>query len=61
MSTTNPVESGREGARRRWGPPGTRTVKLGELTAPQRRLVIALVEAAKEQNREAAKAADDAQ
>jgi hypothetical protein len=50
LSITDPVESGRKGALRRWGPPGTRTVKLGDLTPEQRRLVILLVEAAKEAN-----------
>lgn len=44
MIAKNPlfVESGREGARRRWGPP--RVIRLDELTAPQRALVVALVE-----------------
>jgi hypothetical protein len=39
------VRAGRAGAERRWGPPGV--VRLDELTPPQRRLVLALVEAAK--------------
>jgi hypothetical protein len=37
--------AGRIGARKRWGDPGV--VDLAELTAPQRRLVLALVDAAK--------------
>ena len=42
--------AGHIGARRRWGDPGV--VRLDELTAPQRRLVLALVEAARaEQSR----------
>lgn len=35
------VESGRRGARQRWGPP--RVAKLGELSGPQRELVLALI------------------
>ena len=48
MSTSPPLtkaEAGRLGARRRWGEP--RIVRLDDLTAPQRRLVLALVEAAR--------------
>ncbi len=41
------VRAGRIGAEARWGPPGTRTVKIGDLTVEQRRLVLALVDAAK--------------
>ena len=37
------VESGRRGARQRWGPP--RIARLDELTADQRRLVLALIAA----------------
>lgn len=37
--------AGRVGARRRWGDPGV--VQLDQLTPPQRRLVLALVQAAK--------------
>lgn len=46
--TKNPifVESGRLGARTRWGPP--RTVRLDDLTLEQARLVRALVEAARQ-------------
>lgn len=46
-SPKNPVKqrAGQIGARRRWGEPGV--VRLDELTAPQRRLVMALVEAAR--------------
>jgi hypothetical protein len=46
-SDKNPiyVESGRRGARKRWG--GQRILRLDELTPDQRRLVLALVEAAK--------------
>lgn len=48
----NPVlsDAGRRGALKRWGPPGTRVVRLGELTGPQRQVVIALVEAHKSAN-----------
>ena len=35
------------GAEARWGPPGTRTVKIGDLSPEARRLVVALVDAAK--------------
>ncbi len=41
------VRAGRIGAEARWGPLGTRTVKIGDLTVEQRRLVLALVDAAK--------------
>ena len=47
------VRAGHLGAERRWGPPGTRTVKIGDLTPEQRRLVLALVEAAREDRGEA--------
>ncbi len=47
------VEAGRRGAERRWGP--RRVVRLDDLTVEQRRLIMALVDAAK-----AAKVADDA-
>lgn len=49
MVSANPdkVRAGRIGGRRRWGDPGV--VKLEELTPPQRRLVIALVAAAKDE------------
>ena len=48
MPGKNPVfvESGREGARRRWGP--QRVVRLDNLTAAERDVVLALVSAAKE-------------
>ena len=36
------VESGRRGARRRWGEP--RIVRLDQLSGPQRKLVLALVD-----------------
>jgi hypothetical protein len=39
------VETGRAGARKRWGPP--RTVRLDALSLEQRRLVLALIDAAK--------------
>lgn len=39
------VAGGRAGARKRWGEP--RIVRLDELTAEQRRLVLALITAAK--------------
>lgn len=42
------VEAGVRGARRRWGDP--RVVRLEALTPSQRRLVLALVDAAKAQN-----------
>lgn len=42
------AQAGRRGALKRWGPPGTRVVRLGDLTLDQRRLVLALVAAAKE-------------
>lgn len=47
MSRKNPifVDSGRRGARKRWGTP--RIARLDELTPEQRRLVLALIEAAK--------------
>ena len=43
----SPVERGRMGGRKRWGEP--RVVRLDDLTAAQRRLVIALVEAARKE------------
>lgn len=46
------VRAGTIGASRRWGP--RRVVKIGDLTPPQRRLVLALIEAAREE-REAAR------
>lgn len=39
------VAAGRRGAQKRWGDPGV--VRLDELTPAQRRLVLALVDAAK--------------
>jgi hypothetical protein len=48
MSDPKPLthgERGRIGAQKRWGPP--RIVRLDELTAEQRRLVLALVDAAR--------------
>jgi hypothetical protein len=39
------VEAGHRGARRRWGPP--RIARLDDLTVEQRRLILALIEAAK--------------
>lgn len=42
-------EAGKRGAARRWGPAGTQVVKIGDLTAEQRHLVIALVDAARSQ------------
>lgn len=47
------VAAGRAGALKRWGPP--RVVRLDELTPDQRRLVLAMIEAAR-----AGKAAGDA-
>ena len=48
MSTLNytKAEAGALGARKRWGPP--RIVRLDDLTTDQRRLVLALVAAARE-------------
>lgn len=40
------IASGRRGAQRRWGDT-PRVVRLDDLTADQRRLVVALIEAAK--------------
>jgi hypothetical protein len=47
LATKNPRKSnaGLRGARRRWGEP--RCLNLRDLTDPQRRLVLALVEAAR--------------
>lgn len=42
------VEAGRRGARRRWGAE-PRIVRLDSLTPPQRRLVLALVDAARKE------------
>ena len=42
------VEAGRRGAVRRWGPE-PRVVRLDDLTSPQRRLVLALVDAARQE------------
>jgi len=50
-----PVDSGRMGARRRWGP--QRVVRLADLTPAQRRLVLALIAAVRENAAEAAEAA----
>lgn len=52
LSVTKNAEkarAGRIGARRRWGDPGV--VRLDDLTPPQRRLVLALVEAARAEHR----------
>lgn len=38
-------EYGRIGAEKRWGPP--RTARLDDLTADQRRLILAMIDAAK--------------
>lgn len=53
----DPVKAaaGRQGARRRWGEPGV--VQLGELSPPQRRLVLALVDAAKAEQQRVPEAA----
>lgn len=48
--------AGRKGARKRWGDPGV--VRLDELTPPQRRLVLALVDAAKAETQKATEAED---
>lgn len=51
MESRNPsprrVEAGRRSAQRRWGPP--RILRIGDLTPEQRRLVLALVDAAREE------------
>jgi hypothetical protein len=54
-SDKNPVlaEAGRRGAERRWGPPGTRVVNLGDLSPAQRRLALALIDAVRENGGEA--------
>jgi hypothetical protein len=46
------VRAGKIGARSRWGPP--RVVRLHDLTPDQRRLVLALVEAARTSEKAAA-------
>lgn len=48
------VRAGQAGAEARWGPPGTRTVKLGDLPPEMRRLIIALVDAARSEGDKAA-------
>jgi hypothetical protein len=45
------VAAGRAGALRRWGPPGTRVARLGDLTPEQRDLVLTLVAAVKSKNK----------
>jgi len=50
------VEAGRRGAQKRWGPPGTQAVYIGDMSVPQRRLVLALVEAVREEAPAPAKA-----
>jgi hypothetical protein len=50
------VRAGQLGAQKRWADHAARTVRLDELTPEQRRLVLALVEAAKSGE----KAVDDA-
>lgn len=59
-NTPNPtkVRAGLAGAVKRWGPVGTRVVKIGDLDPETRRLVIALVDAARAAD--ASKVADDA-
>ena len=49
------VEAGRRGARARWGEP--RVLRLDELTPAQRRVVLALVDAARDEPKAAADAA----
>lgn len=48
------VAAGRSGARKRWGPP--RVLRLDTLTPQQRRLVLALLDAAKADESEQAAA-----
>jgi hypothetical protein len=50
--TLTPQEYGRIGARRRWGPP--RRINIGDLSAPQRTLILALVDAARSNEKAAA-------
>lgn len=49
-------QGGREGARRRWGSHVPQTVRMGDLSSEQRRLVVALIEAARASRAEAASA-----
>lgn len=53
-ATKDPVKvaSGLAGARARWGPE-PRVVRLDDLSTPQRRLVVALIEAERAKNKEA--------
>lgn len=51
------VRAGQAGALKRWGPPGTRTINIGDLTPPQRRLVQALAEAVRTEGEAAGDAA----
>ena len=39
------VAAGRASAAKRWGPP--RVIRLDDMTAPQRRVILALIDAAK--------------
>ena len=50
IATKNPVKvkAGLASAAKRWGPE-PRVVRLDDLTAPQRRLVLALIDAAKKE------------
>lgn len=52
VNTESPLRShaarGRLGAEKRWGPE-PRVIRLDELTGPQRRLVLALVDAARKE------------
>jgi len=41
------VRAGHIASAARWGPPGTRTVRISDLTLEQRRLVVALIDAVK--------------
>lgn len=50
MPTSKRTEAAKKAAATRWGPP--RVVRMDELTPAQRRLVLALIEAQKEANRE---------
>ena len=49
MKDPTKVRAGTLGARRRWGDE-PRVVRLDDLTPPQRRLVLALIEAARAEN-----------
>jgi hypothetical protein len=63
MSTATPKltpqEYGRIGARRRWGEPKTATIKLDTLSPDQRRIVVALLDAVRNNEKAAPERSDD--